>query len=130
MASNIMSLNCFPHKKAAHQSAAAMSGMSLSAYFDHSFPLDESDPTRATVREVTPEVVFVYGYRGGDTVPIGTLASVIRAEPDGLAYDGREPILIGPKDAISAILHRAGDGSLALTPAHLAMIEALRAYGN
>jgi hypothetical protein len=119
------------HKETMQDEAACL-GLPLGRYLTHMLPLDATDgPPRTAPRSVVADEVFVIGYRDGVESPAGSLSSILRADPDGRRWSGHAPVVITPKEAVSAILHHIATGRVQLTANHMHVIQSLRtSYDN
>jgi hypothetical protein len=114
------------HKETMQDEAACL-GLPLGRYLAHMLPLDATDgPPRIAPRSVVADEVFVIGRRWGDEAPVGSLSSALRADPDGRRWSGRNPVVITPKEAVSAILHHIATGRASPTANLMHMIQSLR----
>jgi hypothetical protein len=114
------------HKETMQDKAKCL-GLPLGRYIVHVLPLDATDgPPRIEPRRVNADDVFVIGRRQGDEAPVGSLSSILRADPDGRRWSGRNPIVITPKEAVDAILYHVATGRVSLTANHMHVIQSLR----
>jgi hypothetical protein len=119
-------------KKDAMRAHGAGIGLSLAATIDQTFFTDESGQIRARLPDLGD--VYVTGWpvtqSSDETRVIGTLDSIMRGDPDGARVEGPFAIAIGPREAISAIMHRVAIGEVTFGHSLAQTVESLRGFRN